>query len=228
MSDTSTSVAEEVGALGGRPVPAVPAVYKLKVLAQGGGRAELEAPSATTVGQLRETALGAIGIRPDPSVQWFVHYQGEQLNNDSATLAQVIGPHDPDKQVTMHLKKQPFAGTAVLDLPSLASGAAARPMGTVRFCCAGYNAQPPSVTLVRSDTWAETLAAWPNVPDGPGAIFRPNPNLAEAFICTPGTREWYGHGHTEFRGPEHWHLPVIAESIHFALNSTGYRGRYPG
>lgn len=245
----------------------IPATYELRVLAQGGRKAELEAPYATTVGQLRETVLGALQIQPEPNVIWFLHYRGEQLNDDAVTLGQVIGPVAPHEHVQMHLKKQPFAGAdapaavvpeptrayielAVAELRERAEEFAitaimaegvdvyvtllARDLGaereryTVRLRCTGYNVEPPSVTMVDPDRHALTADAWPNVPDGPGAIFRPNPaNPAEAFICAPGTREWYGHGHGEFRGAEYWRLANIVEAIHFGLNSSGYRGRWP-
>lgn len=243
----------------------IPTTYRLTVLAQSGKKAELQAPSTTTVRQLRDTVLDALGIQPDPNVVWFLHYRGEQLNDDAATLAQVVGEHDPDKQVILHLKKQPFAGAsspaavapeptrtyiewAVAELEERADEFAivaidvdgvnvymtllARDLGagrdryTVRLSCTGYNVEPPSVTMVDPSTRAEVADAWPDVPSGPGAIFRPNPgNLREAFVCAPGTREWYGHGHHEFRGPEHWTLANIVEAIHFGLNSTGYLGR---
>jgi hypothetical protein len=243
----------------------IPATYRLKVLAQGGKKAEIEAPSSTTIGELRQTVLQVMGIQPDPNVVWFLHYRGEQLNDDGATLARIIGEHDPDKEVVLHLKKQPFAGAnapaavapeptrtymdrGVADLRERAEELAivavdvegvdvfvtmmARDVGagreryTVRLRCTGFNLEPPSVTMVDAGTRAETAHAWPEVPGGPGAIFRPNPgDLAQAFICAPGTREWYGHGHGEFRGPEYWTLANIVEAIHFGLNSTGYRGR---
>jgi hypothetical protein len=243
----------------------IPATYQLKILAQGGLKAELEAPSSTTVGQLRDTALTALGIQPEPNVQWFLHYKGEQLNNDAETLANVIGEHDPHKQVILHLKKQPFAGASapaeaapeptrtyiehsVAELEERAEELAiekievtgqdvyvtllARNLGTgrerytVRLRCDGYNLQPPSATMVDPEAYTEVASAWPNVPIGPGAIFRPNQNsLRDAFICAPGTREWYEHGHSEFRGPEHWTLANIVEAIHFGLNSSGYQGR---
>ena len=99
---------------------------------------------------------------------------------------------------------------------------------TVRLRCDGYDLQPPAVTMVDPVTRAPMASAWPNVPDGPGAIFRPVPgNLTAAFICTPGTREWFGHGHTEFRAPEYWTFVNIIEAIHLGLQSTGYRGRWP-
>ncbi len=243
----------------------IPGTYCLLVLAQGGKKAELEAPSGTTVGRLLATVLDALGIRPEPNIVWFLHYRGEQLNDDAATLAQVIGGHEPDKQVTLHLKKQPFAGAStpaavvseptrtyierhVIELRDRAEEFAiqvidvkgvdvyitllARDIGTgrdrytARLRCNGYNIDPPSVTMVDPETCDETADAWPDVPIGPGAIFRLNPHhLHEAFICAPGTREWYNHGHGEFRGPEHWTLTNIIEAIHFGLNSSGYRGR---
>jgi hypothetical protein len=206
-----------------------------------------------------------MGIQPAPNVVWFFHYRGEQLNDDAATLGQMIGPHEPDKQVVLHLKKQPFAGASapaavapeptrsyierdVAELRERAEELAidavevdgvdvyvtllARDLGsgreryTIRLRCTGYDLEPPSVTMVDPVTYAEVVTAWPDVPSGPGAIFRPNPgNLPEAFICAPGTREWYSHGHGEFRGPDYWKLPSIVEAIHFGLNSTGYRGR---
>lgn len=245
------------------PTSTIPATYRLRVLAQGGRKAEIDARSGTTAGELRELALGALGIIHDPNALWFLHYQGEQLNDDSATLAQVIGEHDPDKLVVVHLKKQPFAGagapaaaeptrtyieTDVAELNERAEELSieeievdgidvyvtllARDLGagrecyTIRLRCDAYNVEPPSVTMVDPRTHAETATAWPDVPTGPGAIFRPVPaDPRQAFICVPGTREWYGHGHSEFRGPEHWRLANIVEAIHFGLNSTGYRGR---
>lgn len=249
------------------PTATIPATYRLSVHAQGGRKAELEAPSNTTIGNLRATVLAALQIQSDPNVQWFLHYQGEQLNDDAATLADVIGPHDQDKQVVVHLKKQPFAGAgaqapalvseptatyiteAVSELQERAEEFAimaieqdgldvyvtlmARDLGqgreryTVRLRCINYNLQPPMVTLVDPITKAETASAWPNVPSGPGAVFRLNPSdVHAAFICVPGTAEWYSHGHSEFRGPEYWTLANIIEAIHFSLNSTGYQGRY--
>lgn len=244
----------------------IPATYQLKVLVQGGRKVELEAPSSTTVGQLRETVLHALGIAPDPNVLWFFHYRGEQLNDDAATLGQIIGATEPDQQVILHLKKQPFAGAeapaSVVPEPTRSyiqrdvavlrqrveefaietievdgidvyvtlfarDVRAGRERYTVRLRCTGYDLEAPSATMVDPETHAEAASAWPDVPNGPGAIFRPNPgNPREAFICAPGTREWYGHGHGEFRGPEYWNLSNIVEAIHFGLNSTGYRGRY--
>lgn len=244
----------------------IPTTYRIEILAQGGRKANLEALPTTTVGQLRETALNALEIQRDPSVVWFLHYHGEQLNNDAATLADVIGAHPPHERVVMHLKKQPFAGAAA---PATAVGEPtatyiaqsvtelqarrdefaiidiavdgvdvfvtllARDVGdgrahyTIRLRCCGYNAEPPAVTMVDPETRAEAATAWPNVSTGPGAIFRLNPsNIAESFICVPGTREWYGHGHGEFRGPEYWELANIVEAVAFGLNSTGYTGRW--
>lgn len=243
----------------------VPTTYRVKILAQGGRKIDMEAPSSTTVGQLRQTALTELRITPEPNVVWFLHYHGEQLNDDAETLAQVIGAHDPHEEAVFHLKKQPFAGASApappvpeptrtyiqrdveelerrrvefaidairIDGIDVFVTLLARDLGngrdryTVRLRCSGYNVEPPSVAMVDPDTFQETPTAWPNVPSGPGAIFRPNPgNLAAAFICVPGTREWYSHGHGEFRGPEHWTLPNIIEAIHFGLNSTGYQGR---
>ena len=247
------------------PMSTVPATYQLRVLAQSGQKVELEAPSDTTVGHLRETVLDALQIQRDPNVLWFLHYRGEQLHDDAATLAQVVGEHEPGKQVVLHLKKQPFAGAsapadvapeptrtyieeAVAELHERAEELAietvevrgldvyvtllARNLGggrerfALRLHCVGYDLEPPSARMVDPDTHAEMASAWPDVPNGPGAIFRPNPgNLAEAFICAPGTREWYSHGHSEFRGREHWRLARIVEAVHFGLNSSGFRGR---
>ncbi len=249
-----------------KEAPTIPAIYHIEILAQGGKKAHLDAPSATTVGQLRETALHALQMQRDPSVAWFLHYRGEQLNNDPTTLAEIIGNHAPHEHVIMHLKKQPFAGASapvkVVTEPTVAyitqSVGSLRARGdefaiaavtvegfdvfvtllarkldamrdryTIRFRCEGYNVEPPTVTMVDPENYAETVTAWPNVPAGPGAIFRLNPgNIADSFICVPGTREWYSHGHGEFRSPEYWDLANIVEAIAFALNSTGYVGRW--
>jgi hypothetical protein len=249
-----------------KEAPTIPATYHIEILAQGGKKAHLDAPPATTIGQLRETALNALQIQRDPSVVWFLHYRGEQLNNDAATLAEVIGHHASHERVVMHLKKQPFAGASapatVISEPTAAYIAqsvealqarseefaiativvdgvdvfvtllarslnAMRDRYTVRLRCDGYNVEPPAVTMVDPKNRAETVTAWPNVPVGPGAIFRLNPgNIADSFICVPGTREWYSHGHGEFRSPEYWELANIIEAIAFALNSTGYTGRW--
>lgn len=246
----------------------IPAAYQLQVLAQSGKKVELEAASSTTVGQLRASVLEALGIQPQPSILWYLHYKGEQLNNDAESLANVIGEQKPNQQVTMHLKKQPFAGApapaavspeptrtyieqAVNDLRERAEELAienisvegvdvyvtllartlntnlGRDRYTLRLRCDNYNLQPPSTLMVDVASHEESASAWPNVPDGPGAIFRPSPhNLREAFICCPGTREWYRHhGYQGFSGPEHWTLANIVESVHFGLNSIGYRGR---
>lgn len=243
----------------------VPATYHVKVLAQGGRKIEIQAPSNTTVGQLRQTALSELKITPEPNAVWFLHYHGEQLNSDPETLAQLIGAHDPHEDAVFHLKKQPFAGAEApaptvpepvrtyiqrdtdelqrrkvefaierirVDGIDVYVTLLARDLGsgrdhyTVRLRCSGYNGEPPAVTMVDFATLAETADAWPDVPSGPGAIFRPNPgDITASFICVPGTREWYSHGHGEFRGPEHWTLPNIIEAIHFGLNSTGYQGR---
>lgn len=242
-------------------------VYHLKVLAQSGNKVELEAQGNTTVGQLRTMVLRALGIQPDPGTLWFLHYEGEQLNNDTETLATILGEHKPHQLITLHLKKQPFAGAtapavvvpeptgtyireAVEELKRRAVELAithvstcgldvfvtllardlknglGRDTYTLRLRCDNYNLQPPSATMVLTNSHAADATAWPNVPDGPGAIFRPNPsNLSQAFICCPGTREWYSHGHTEFRGPDYWTLANIVEAVHFGLNSQGYRGR---